>query len=80
MLAHITQDEALTEVFRRGEDLHTATACRVFGVAADQVTREMRRMAKVVNFSIPYGTNRVWPCAAVRFHPRSRGGFEAKPI
>ncbi len=56
VLAHITGDEELIEVFRRGEDLHTATACRVFGVAPAQVTREMRRMAKVVNFSIPYGT------------------------
>ena len=56
VLAHITGDEALIEVFRRGEDLHTATACRVFNVAPDAVTREMRRMAKIVNFSIPYGT------------------------
>jgi DNA polymerase-1 len=56
VLAHITRDEALIEVFRRGEDLHTATACRVFGVAPEDVTRDMRRMAKVVNFSIPYGT------------------------
>jgi len=56
VLAHITGDEALIEVFRRGEDLHTATACRVFGVAPDAVTRDMRRMAKIVNFSIPYGT------------------------
>lgn len=56
VLAHMTGDDALIEVFRHGEDLHTATACRVFGVAPDQVTREMRRMAKVVNFSIPYGT------------------------
>ncbi|HOS43818.1 MAG TPA: DNA polymerase I, partial [Armatimonadota bacterium] len=56
VLAHITGDEALIEVFRRGEDLHTATAIRVFGVGPEQVTREMRRMAKIVNFSIPYGT------------------------
>ncbi len=56
VLAHITKDEALTEVFRRGDDLHTATACRVFGVTPAEVTRDMRRMAKVVNFSIPYGT------------------------
>ncbi|MHB9130651.1 MAG: DNA polymerase I [Armatimonadota bacterium] len=56
VLAHVTGDEALIEVFRRGEDLHTATACRVFNVPPDGVTREMRRMAKVVNFSIPYGT------------------------
>jgi DNA polymerase-1 len=56
VLAHITGDEALIEVFKRGEDLHTATACRVFGVEPAAVTREMRRMAKIVNFSIPYGT------------------------
>ena len=56
VLAHITGDEALIDVFRRGEDLHTATACRVFGVSPESVTREMRRMAKIVNFSIPYGT------------------------
>jgi len=56
VLAHITGDEAMIEVFRRGEDLHTATACRVFGVEPDAVTRDMRRMAKIVNFSIPYGT------------------------
>jgi len=56
VLAHITGDEELIEVFRRGEDLHTATACRVFGVPPDAVTRDMRRMAKIVNFSIPYGT------------------------
>jgi len=56
VLAHVTGDEALIEVFRRHEDLHTATACKVFGVSPDQVTREMRRMAKIVNFSIPYGT------------------------
>ncbi len=56
VLAHITGDEAMTEVFRKGEDLHTATAMHVFGVSADAVTREMRRIAKVVNFAIPYGT------------------------
>jgi DNA polymerase-1 len=56
VLAHITRDPSLIEVFRRGEDLHTATAVRVFGVEPDAVTREMRRMAKIVNFSIPYGT------------------------
>lgn len=56
VLAHYSLDEALIEVFRQGEDLHTATACRVFNVSPEQVTREMRRMAKVVNFSIPYGT------------------------
>ncbi|MEI7832392.1 MAG: DNA polymerase I [bacterium] len=56
VLAHITGDEAMTEIFRTGGDLHSATAMHVFGVSADAVTREMRRIAKVVNFAIPYGT------------------------
>jgi DNA polymerase-1 len=57
VLAHFSKDPALIEVFQRGEDLHTAAACRLFGVSPDAVTREMRRVAKVVNFSIPYGTS-----------------------
>ena len=55
VLAHICGDEHLIEIFRRGEDLHTATACELFGVAPDQVQPFMRRLAKVVNFAIPYG-------------------------
>ncbi|MEI6521280.1 MAG: DNA polymerase I [bacterium] len=56
VLAHITGDEAMTEVFIKGEDLHTAAACKLYNVSPDAVTREMRRIAKIINFSIPYGT------------------------
>ncbi len=55
ILAHMAGDEALIEAFRRGEDVHRATAARVFGVAPDQVTEEMRSAAKMVNFGIAYG-------------------------
>jgi DNA polymerase-1 len=55
VLAHITGDEHLTAIFREGRDLHAATASEIFGVAADRVAAEMRRLAKVVNFGIPYG-------------------------
>ena len=41
--------------FRTGEDIHTITASQVFGVEPDQVTGEMRRRAKAVNFGIVYG-------------------------
>jgi len=57
VLADITKDENLTQIFLRDEDLHTATAKLLFNVSDDSVTREMRRMAKIVNFSIPYGTS-----------------------
>lgn len=53
--AILSQDQNLIEIFKRGEDVHTGVAVRVFGVAADQVTKEMRRKAKVINFGILYG-------------------------
>ncbi|PGH64893.1 DNA polymerase I [Staphylococcus aureus] len=55
VLAHITQDESMKEAFINGDDIHTATAMKVFGVEADQVDSLMRRQAKVVNFGIVYG-------------------------
>ena len=55
LLAHIAGDEAMIAAFRSGEDFHTVTAARVFGVAPGEVTNEMRRRAKAVNFGIVYG-------------------------
>ena len=55
LLAVISDDEAMKQAFIDGEDIHTATACRVFGVAPDQVTVELRKRAKAVNFGIVYG-------------------------
>ena len=55
LLAHISGDQALIAAFREGADIHTATAAQVFGVAQDQVTPDMRRAAKAVNFGIVYG-------------------------
>ena len=55
LLAHISGDEAMREAFRSGGDIHTATAAQVFHVAPADVTPEMRRSAKAVNFGIVYG-------------------------
>ncbi|MGB9688991.1 DNA polymerase I [Thermogutta sp.] len=55
MLAHFSQDERLCEAFHRDEDIHTAVAAEVFGVPPNQVTPEMRRKAKAVNFGVIYG-------------------------
>ena len=55
VLAHITQDESMKEAFINSDDIHTATAMKVFGVEADQVDSLMRRQAKAVNFGIVYG-------------------------
>jgi len=53
--AFLSGDEKLVEIFRKGEDVHTAVASEVFGVSFDKVDKEMRRQAKVINFGIIYG-------------------------
>jgi DNA polymerase-1 len=54
-LAHLSQDKSLLSAFRRDEDIHTATAARLFSVDTSGVTSEMRRLAKTVNFGVIYG-------------------------
>ena len=53
--ALLSGDEALSEIFRAGRDVHSEVASRVFHVKAEDVTYEMRRRAKVINFGILYG-------------------------
>ena len=55
VLAHISQDEELIATFNRDEDVHTATASRIFNVPPEKVTTVMRRVAKTVNFGVIYG-------------------------
>jgi DNA polymerase-1 len=57
ILAHFSQDESLTDAFKRGEDIHNRTASEVYGVPLDQVTGEQRAVAKTTNFSIIYGVS-----------------------
>jgi DNA polymerase I len=55
LIAEISGDEAMLEAFQKGQDIHRATAARVYGVPYEEVTSEHRRNAKTVNFSIIYG-------------------------
>ena len=55
LLAHIAGEDVLKEIFRRGEDVHTATACRVFGVTPDEIDPGMRSKSKMINYGIVYG-------------------------
>ncbi|MDF9760211.1 MULTISPECIES: DNA polymerase I [Peribacillus] len=55
VLAHIANDSGLVEAFQAGMDIHTRTAMDVFHVKAEEVTSNMRRQAKAVNFGIVYG-------------------------
>ncbi|MBI5034085.1 MAG: DNA polymerase I [Chloroflexi bacterium] len=55
ILAHITHDPGLVGAFERGEDIHAATAARLFNVPIGQVTSNQRRLGKTINFGIAYG-------------------------
>jgi DNA polymerase-1 len=55
VMAHISGDEGLQEAFKNDEDIHATTAARVFGVKTADVSKDMRRKAKEVNFGIMYG-------------------------
>jgi len=55
IMAHVTGDKGLGDAFRNGEDIHSTTASKVFGVEPNGVTKDMRRKAKEVNFGIMYG-------------------------
>ena len=58
LLAHVSKDENLIKAFTSGIDVHTMTASKVFGVEVENVTKDMRRKAKAVNFGIVYGQSK----------------------
>ncbi|MBQ3739946.1 MAG: DNA polymerase I [Bacteroidales bacterium] len=55
IVAHVCGDERMIDTFRKNEDIHAAMAAHIFGVPQDEVTKDMRRSAKTVNFGILYG-------------------------
>jgi DNA polymerase-1 len=55
LMAHMSQDPLMIEAFQKGEDIHTATASKIFEVTLEQVTKEQRNKAKTANFGIIYG-------------------------
>ncbi|HEX2732783.1 MAG TPA: DNA polymerase I [Polyangiaceae bacterium] len=55
VLAHLSQDPVLVEAFRTGQDIHQRTAMEIFEIDADEVTADLRRQAKAVNFGVIYG-------------------------
>jgi DNA polymerase-1 len=55
VLAHLSGDEALTDAFRRGEDIHDRTALKVFGTSSGLSEHELRRRAKIINYALLYG-------------------------
>ncbi len=57
IIAALSEEDTLIEAFRKGEDIHSSTASKVFGIPIEEVTREQRSNAKTVNFGIIYGVS-----------------------
>ena len=55
LMAHFSQDPHLVQAFRSGQDIHAATAAKIFNVPIEEVTKDQRRQAKTANFGIIYG-------------------------
>lgn len=55
IMAELSQDKNMLEAFQKGQDIHRATAARVYGISIEEVTDDQRRNAKAVNFGIIYG-------------------------
>ncbi len=55
VVAHMSQDQAMLDAFRKGMDIHAATAAAIYNVSVDEVTKDQRRHAKAINFGLIYG-------------------------
>jgi DNA polymerase-1 len=55
IVAHMSDDHAMLEAFRRGQDIHATTAAAIYGIPLDQVSKDQRRRAKGINFGLIYG-------------------------
>jgi DNA polymerase I len=83
VLAHLAEEEALTDAFRRGEDIHDRTALKVFGASSGLSKHELRRRAKIINYALLYGKTAftlardigVTPAVAQEFIDAYFGGF-----
>ena len=75
VLAHLSEDEALVEAFQMGEDIHTRTACEIFGTSPDRLDAEARRMAKAVNFGIVYGLSAFGLSRQLKIYPKDAKKF-----
>ena len=75
VLAHLCADEGLVEAFLREEDIHSATSSLMYDVPMDQVTTDMRRIAKVLNFGVVYGLSAYGIARQTEFSPEEGQRF-----
>jgi len=75
LLAHVAGDEHLIDAFNNNIDVHTLTASKVFGVPIEEVTKDMRRKAKAVNFGIVYGQSKYGLAKSLNISNEQAGQF-----
>ena len=75
VLAHFSGDKALAEAFQRGRDIHRKTAAEIFDVSPQLVTKEMRRVAKTINFGIVYGMSSFGLASQLQVSRKEAQGF-----
>ena len=75
ILAHISGDAGLADAFKKDIDIHTKTAAELFGTPAEEVTGEMRRVAKIVNFGVIYGMSPYGLSEALGISPKEAGMY-----
>ncbi len=75
VLAHYSRDEVLTKAFRGGEDIHSKTAAEIFHVSLPLVTKDMRRVAKTINFGIVYGMSSFGLASQLQISRKEAQGF-----
>ncbi len=80
VLAHFSQDPRLCEAFARDEDIHARVASQIYGVPLEEVTPEMRRKAKAVNFGVIYGQSPYGLAQQLRIPQEERRPNSSMPI
>ncbi len=75
IMAHLSEDALLIEAFRSGQDFHSTTAARVFGVAPEAVNQEMRAKIKAMNYGLAYGLSAYGLGQQLRIHPSEAQGL-----
>jgi DNA polymerase-1 len=75
ILAHVTEEPGLLEAFREGQDIHAATAARLFDVDLDKVDRSQRALAKMINFATIYGVSAYGLSSRTEMDPKQAQRF-----
>ncbi|MCH5164685.1 MAG: DNA polymerase I [Clostridiales bacterium] len=78
LMAHFSQDKIMVEAYKKGEDIHASTAAEIYGVPLSEVTSDMRREAKVVNFGIIYGMSDFGLSQSLGISPRQASAYIQK--